>query len=87
MKLSVILKAMAASGATVDALKAEIDGLFAKHRLARGNRHFKQVGMGIGGRGDQDGVNLVRRENRLGGRKDLCVGLRRNPRRGGGVNI
>ena len=49
----------------VGARKIQIDWFLTENRLARGNTRFDQIGMGVGGRRDQDCVDLRVGEDRI----------------------
>ena len=60
--------------AGLDAGDVEIDRLFAEDRLAGAGKALDQVGMGIGRRADDDGVDIRWRLDRLDGADLAAIG-------------
>ena len=72
--------------AGLDARRSKIDRLLAEHRLAGAGAALDEVGMGVGGRADQDGVD-VRSLDDLVERRDLGAGRRGERLRRGRVRV
>jgi hypothetical protein len=69
--------------AGLDALGVEIDRLFAEDRLAGAGEALDQVGMGVGRRADDDGVDILGGEDRVDGADVAAILIGNRLRRGG----